>query len=58
MYYYVMCYYYRGWQNLVAYGSQNLVVVVDPRTVQCLQTLVHHKSSVIKVLATYLMSSC
>lgn len=43
-------YYYRGWQNLVAYGTHNLVVVVDPRTVQCLQTLSHHKSSVIKVV--------
>lgn len=38
-----------GWQNLVAYGSQALVVVVDPKTVQCLQTLTSHKSNVIKV---------
>lgn len=39
----------RGWQHLVAYGSQDLVVVVDPRTVQCLQTLSYHKANVIKV---------
>jgi hypothetical protein len=39
----------RGWQDLVAYGSQSLVVVVDPKTVQCLQTLTSHKSRVIKV---------
>ena len=44
--YFVMC---RGWQNLVAYGCQALVVVVDPETVQCLQTLTFHKANVIKV---------
>ena len=25
---------FRGWQGLVAFGCQNLVVVVDPRTIQ------------------------
>lgn len=33
----------------MAYASQAMVVVVDPRTVQCLQTLTFHKSNVIKV---------
>ncbi len=44
---------FRGWQNLVAYGSNNLVVVIDPRTVQCLQTLSHHKCPVVKVRVIY-----
>ena len=39
----------RGWQNMVAYGCQALVVVVDPGTVQCLQTLPFHKAKVIQV---------
>ncbi len=33
---------------MVAYGCQALVVVVDPGTVQCLQTLTFHKANVIK----------
>ena len=26
--------FFRGWQSLVAYGCQNFVVVLDPKTVQ------------------------
>lgn len=39
----------RGWQGLVAYASHSTVVVVDPRTIQPIQTLSAHKSNVIKV---------
>ena len=39
----------RGWQGQVAYGCQNLVVVVDPTTVQVIQTLDRHKGYVVKV---------
>ena len=34
---------------MIAYGSRSVVVVLEPRTVQPLQTLAHHKSNVIKV---------
>jgi len=33
-----------GWQRLYAYGCQNYVVVIDPNTIQVIQT-VHHKTS-------------
>ncbi|XP_052771962.1 WD repeat-containing protein 11-like [Mya arenaria] len=38
-----------GWQGLVAYGCNKNIVVVDPVTVQVLQVLDKHKSSVVKV---------
>ncbi|KAH3790792.1 hypothetical protein DPMN_168999 [Dreissena polymorpha] len=42
-----------GWQGFVAYGCNNHVVVVDPKTVQAsilvIQVLNWHKSSVVKV---------
>ncbi|XP_052225390.1 WD repeat-containing protein 11-like isoform X2 [Dreissena polymorpha] len=38
-----------GWQGFVAYGCNNHVVVVDPKTVQVIQVLNRHKSSVVKV---------
>jgi hypothetical protein len=38
-----------GWEGLIAYGCQSVVVVIDPRSVQPLQTLAHHKSSVIRL---------
>ena len=34
---------------MMAYGCQNLVVVVEPNTVQILQTLDRHKGYVVKV---------
>ena len=40
---------FRGWQGMVAYGCQDLVVIVDPRTVQIIQTLDRHKGYVVKV---------
>ena len=39
----------RGWQGLVAYASHSTVVVIDPRSIQPLQTLSAHKTNVIKV---------
>jgi WD40 repeat protein len=42
-----------GWQGLLAYGSQTLVVIVEPRTVQVYQTLDHHKHAVTKVKWCY-----
>lgn len=39
----------RGWQGFVAYGCQNLVTVIDPHTVQVVQTLDKHKGYVVKV---------
>ena len=41
--------YCRGWQGLVAYATHSTVVVVDPRTIQTIQTLSAHKNNVIKV---------
>lgn len=38
-----------GWQSLFAYGCHTLVVVIDTKTVQVLQTLDSHKSNVVKV---------
>ncbi|KAL4232352.1 WD repeat-containing protein 11 [Mactra antiquata] len=38
-----------GWQGLVAYGCHNCVVVVDPTTIQVLQVLDKHRTSVVKV---------
>ncbi|XP_025096054.1 WD repeat-containing protein 11-like [Pomacea canaliculata] len=38
-----------GWQGLLAYGCQNLVTVIDPRTVQVLQVLDKHKGIVTQV---------
>lgn len=40
---------FRGWQGLVAYGAQTTVVVVDPVTLQCAQTLTKHRTHVVKV---------
>ena len=39
----------RGWQNYVAYGCQNSVVVVDPQTVQVVQTLTNGTANITKV---------
>ena len=39
----------RGWQGLVAYASHSTVIVIDPRSIQPIQTLSAHKSNVIKV---------
>eukprot|EP00824_Muranothrix_gubernata_P010027 TRINITY_DN2283_c0_g1_i2.p1 TRINITY_DN2283_c0_g1~~TRINITY_DN2283_c0_g1_i2.p1 ORF type:complete len:1213 (+),score=258.75 TRINITY_DN2283_c0_g1_i2:59-3697(+) len=38
-----------GWQNLVAYGCQNYIVVVDPLSAQVLQTLDEHAARVCTV---------
>jgi hypothetical protein len=38
-----------GWKGLIAYGCQSVVVVIEPRTVQPLQTLAHHRSNVVRV---------
>uniref|UniRef100_A0A2C9KHQ4 Uncharacterized protein n=1 Tax=Biomphalaria glabrata TaxID=6526 RepID=A0A2C9KHQ4_BIOGL len=38
-----------GWQGYLAYGCQNLVTVVDPRTVQVIQVLDKHKGVVTQV---------
>ncbi|XP_053654760.2 WD repeat-containing protein 11 isoform X1 [Cherax quadricarinatus] len=38
-----------GWQGFLAYGAQTTVVVVDPVTLQCVQTLSKHRSHVVKV---------
>ncbi|CAB4007520.1 WD repeat-containing 11, partial [Paramuricea clavata] len=38
-----------GWQSMLAYGCHNFVVVVDPETVQIIQTLDLHQSNVVKV---------
>ena len=39
----------RGRQGLVAYAAHNTVVVIDPRSIQPLQTLSAHKTNVIKL---------
>ena len=36
----------RGWQNYVAYGCQNNLVVVDPQTVQAVQTLANGTANI------------
>ncbi|KAK2170890.1 hypothetical protein NP493_1127g02083 [Ridgeia piscesae] len=38
-----------GWQGLLAYGCQNLVVIIDPATVQVVQCLDKHKGYVVKL---------
>ena len=38
-----------GWQNYVAYGCQNSVVVLDPQSVQVIQTLTHGHATINKV---------
>ncbi|XP_066990609.1 WD repeat-containing protein 11-like isoform X1 [Macrobrachium rosenbergii] len=38
-----------GWQGFLAYGAQSTVVVVDPVTLQCAQTLSKHRTHVVKV---------
>ncbi|XP_013381759.1 WD repeat-containing protein 11 isoform X1 [Lingula anatina] len=38
-----------GWQGLLAYGCQNLVVVIDTQNLQILQTLEKHRGNVVKV---------
>ncbi|KAG7176660.1 WD repeat-containing protein 11-like [Homarus americanus] len=38
-----------GWQGFLAYGAQTTVVVVDPVTLQCAQTLTRHRNHVVKV---------
>eukprot|EP00794_Sanderia_malayensis_P005451 gene5450-6133_t len=38
-----------GWQGLLAYGCHNFVVILDPRTVQVIQTLHHYPAAVVKV---------
>ncbi|ESP00415.1 hypothetical protein LOTGIDRAFT_140712, partial [Lottia gigantea] len=38
-----------GWQGLLAFGCQNYVNIVDPKTLQVIQVLQKHKSNVVKV---------
>jgi len=38
-----------GWQGMLAYGCQNLAVVVDTRTMQVIQALDRHKGFVVKI---------
>ncbi|KAK7110591.1 WD repeat-containing protein 11-like [Littorina saxatilis] len=38
-----------GWQGVLAYGCQNLVTVVDPKSVQIIQVLDKHKGVVTQV---------
>ncbi|XP_064630114.1 WD repeat-containing protein 11-like isoform X2 [Lineus longissimus] len=38
-----------GWQGMLAYGCQNLVTVIEIKTVQVIQTLERHKSQVVRV---------
>ncbi|XP_076467443.1 WD repeat-containing protein 11-like [Babylonia areolata] len=38
-----------GWQGVLAYGCQNLVTVVDPKSVQVIQVLDKHKGFVTQV---------
>ena len=47
--YTLLCARIRGWQNYVAYGCQNSVVVVDPQTVQVVQTLTNGTANITKV---------
>ena len=46
----------RGWKGLIAYGCQSVVVVIEPRTVQPLQTLAHHRSNVVRVCRMYMFT--
>ncbi|EMP31677.1 WD repeat-containing protein 11 [Chelonia mydas] len=39
----------RGWQGLIAYGCQSLVLVIDSNTAQTVQVLERHKTTVVKV---------
>lgn len=48
MLYFVLLF-FRGWQGMLAYGCQDVVVVVDPNTVQIIQTLDKHKAYIVKV---------
>ncbi|XP_050396083.2 WD repeat-containing protein 11 [Patella vulgata] len=38
-----------GWQGLLAFGCYNYVNVIDPKTLQVIQTLEKHKANVVKV---------
>ncbi|GAB6023246.1 WD repeat-containing protein 11 [Chamberlinius hualienensis] len=38
-----------GWQDLIAYGCQSVVIIVDPSSVQIVQTLDGHNANVTKV---------
>ncbi|XP_037759291.1 WD repeat-containing protein 11 isoform X3 [Chelonia mydas] len=38
-----------GWQGLIAYGCQSLVLVIDSNTAQTVQVLERHKTTVVKV---------
>ncbi|XP_047128065.1 WD repeat-containing protein 11 isoform X1 [Hydra vulgaris] len=38
-----------GWQGFLAYGCQNYIVVVDPKTAQVVQTLHYHLSIICQV---------
>ncbi|XP_074856631.1 WD repeat-containing protein 11 isoform X3 [Carettochelys insculpta] len=38
-----------GWQGLIAYGCQSLVLVIDSNTAQTVQVLERHKTNVVKV---------
>ena len=38
-----------GWQGLIAYGCQNVVVILDPNTVQIVQVLDCHAGYIVKV---------
>ena len=39
----------RGWQGILAYGCQNIVTVVDPKSMQVIQGLDKHKGYIVKV---------
>jgi hypothetical protein len=47
--FYSILYLFRGWQGMLAYGCQNLVTVVETKTVQVIQTLERHRSPVVRV---------
>ena len=46
---YPYCSYCRSWQGPLAYGCQDFVVIIDPRTAQNLQTLHGHTATVTRV---------
>ena len=51
-------YYFRGWQNYLAWASQSTVVVLEPQSVQVLQTLTHGASVVKKVCFYRSLTAC
>ena len=41
---------FRGFQGFIAYGCHGYIVIVDPNTLQVIQTLGQHKGNVSQVL--------